>query len=102
MRSIWARSWSVARLMKGKSARLRARRTRLLMTMSASGPEPRNHSPLWWVRSFSSTMSPRLLLLFLDVPDGALEHQILIQLILTEADEFRRHDGGALMEELVK
>ena len=37
---------SVARLMKGKSARLRARRMRLLMTMSDSGPEPRSHSPL--------------------------------------------------------
>ncbi len=41
-----ARSWAVARLMKGKSARLRARRMRLLMTMSDSGPEPRSHSPL--------------------------------------------------------
>ncbi len=32
--------------MKGKSARFRARRMRLLMTMSASGPVPRSHSPL--------------------------------------------------------
>ena len=32
--------------MKGKSARFRASRMRLLMTMSDSGPEPRSHSPL--------------------------------------------------------
>ena len=32
--------------MNGKSARLRASRMRLLMTMSDSGPEPRSHSPL--------------------------------------------------------
>ena len=31
---------------EGESARLRARRMRLLMTMSDSGPEPRSHSPL--------------------------------------------------------
>ncbi len=37
---ISARSVSVAREMNGKSARLRARRMRLLMTMSDSGPEP--------------------------------------------------------------
>ena len=35
---ISARSVSVAREMNGKSARLRARRMRLLMTMSDSGP----------------------------------------------------------------
>ena len=46
MRSISPRSWWLARLMKGKSARLRARRMRLLMTISDSGPEPRSHSPL--------------------------------------------------------
>ena len=53
--SICARSWGVARLMKGKSARFRARRMRLLMTMSASGPLPWSHSPLLRARSFSST-----------------------------------------------
>src|SRR3954454_3439314 len=37
--------------MNGKSARLRARRMRLLMTMSDSGPEPRSHSPLVWAIS---------------------------------------------------
>ena len=47
IRSICTRSWGVARLMKGNSARFRARRTRLLMTMSASGPLPRSHSPLF-------------------------------------------------------
>ena len=47
----------VARLMKGKSARLRARRMRLLMTMSDSGPEPRSHSPL----VFASSCRLRLL-----------------------------------------
>ena len=55
IRSICTRSWGVARLMKGKSARFRARRMRLLMTMSASGPLPRSHSPLVWVSSLSST-----------------------------------------------
>src|SRR3954447_20988505 len=48
---ISARSVSVAREMKGKSARLRARRMRLEMTMSDSGPEPRSHSPLVWANS---------------------------------------------------
>src|SRR5436853_3324576 len=41
---------ALARLVKGKAARLRARRMRLEMTMSDSGPLPRNHSPLVWVR----------------------------------------------------
>ena len=45
--SICVRSCGVARLMNGKSARFRARRMRLLMTMSASGPAPRSHSPLF-------------------------------------------------------
>ena len=43
---ISSRSLSVARAMNGKSARLRARRMRLVITMSDSGPEPRSHSPL--------------------------------------------------------
>ena len=47
---------ALARLVKGKSARLRARRMRLEMTMSDSGPVPRSHSPLVWVRSLSSTV----------------------------------------------
>jgi len=42
--------------MKGKSARLRASRMRLLMTISDCGPVPRNHSPLLFARSFSSTV----------------------------------------------
>ena len=42
----------VARLMNGKSARLRASRMRLLMTMSDSGPVPLSHSPLRGCRSF--------------------------------------------------
>ena len=50
----------VARLMKGNSARLRARRMRLLMTISASGPAPRSHSPLFLARSSSCTVSSQL------------------------------------------
>src|SRR5262245_35513502 len=42
--------------MKGKSARFRARRMRLLITMSDSGPEPRSHSPLVRANSSSSTL----------------------------------------------
>src|SRR5580704_11218411 len=41
----------LARLEKGKSARLRASRIREHMTMSLSGPVPRNHSPEDFVRS---------------------------------------------------
>src|SRR5262249_54046957 len=37
--------WAVARLVKGKAARLRASRIRLEITISDSGPLPRNHSP---------------------------------------------------------
>src|ERR1700722_7803718 len=40
----------VARLVNGKAARLRARRIRLEMTISDSGPIPRSHSPLVRVR----------------------------------------------------
>ena len=60
--SICARSWGVARLMKGKSARFRARRMRLLMTMSDSGPEPRSHSPLvaGQVVEFHGVTSPQV------------------------------------------
>src|SRR5258708_5277602 len=43
---ISARSVSVAREMNGKSAKLRARRMGLRMTMWDSGPEARSHSPL--------------------------------------------------------
>src|SRR4051794_27857878 len=39
------RSASVQRRMNGNSARLRARRMRLEMTISLCGPEPRSHSP---------------------------------------------------------
>src|SRR5687767_5015947 len=42
--------WAEARLVNGKAARLRARRMRLEMTMSDSGPLPRSHSPLVCVR----------------------------------------------------
>src|SRR5436189_2815184 len=43
--------WCVlARLVKGKAARLRAKRIRLEITMSDSGPVPRSHSPLVFVR----------------------------------------------------
>ena len=41
----------LARLVKGKSARLRASRIREHMTMSLSGPVPRSHSPEDLVRS---------------------------------------------------
>src|SRR5262249_40124939 len=37
-------------LLNGNAARLRARRMRLEMTMSDSGPVPRSHSPLVWVK----------------------------------------------------
>src|SRR5689334_2990484 len=37
---------AVARLVKGKAARLRASRIRLEMTMSDSGPVPFSHSPV--------------------------------------------------------
>src|SRR5262249_2345529 len=40
----------VARLVKGKSARLRARRMRVLTTTSDSGPVPRSHSPVVGIR----------------------------------------------------
>src|SRR2546421_755709 len=40
----------LARLVNGKAARLRARRMRLETTMSDSGPEPRSHSPVLFVR----------------------------------------------------
>src|SRR5207248_7069321 len=50
MASISAFWWTLARLVNGKAARLRARRMRLEMTMSDSGPLPRSHSPLVWVR----------------------------------------------------
>src|ERR1700727_379213 len=43
---------ALARLVKGWSARLRARRMRVETTISASGPLPRNHSP-----SFGSRLS---------------------------------------------
>src|SRR3954470_16778693 len=39
------RSVSLQRRMKGNSARLRASRMRLEMTISLCGPEPRSHSP---------------------------------------------------------
>src|ERR1700722_11264020 len=41
----------LARLEKGKSARLRASRIREHMTMSLSGPVPRSHSPEDFVKS---------------------------------------------------
>src|SRR5206468_7961593 len=44
--SISAFWWAVARLVNGKAARLRARRMRVEMTMSDSGPVPRSHSPV--------------------------------------------------------
>src|SRR5437870_7412169 len=47
MSAFW---WALARLVNGKAARLRARRIRLEMTMSDSGPVPRSHSPLVLVR----------------------------------------------------
>ena len=43
--SISAFSPRLARLVNGKSARLRARRIREHITMSLSGPVPRSHSP---------------------------------------------------------
>src|SRR5215472_14905080 len=46
MTSISAFWLALARLVKGKAARFRARRTRLEITMSDSGPVPRSHSPL--------------------------------------------------------
>src|SRR5262245_36730630 len=49
--SISACSWALDRLVNGKAARLRARRIRLEMTMSDSGPVPRSHSPLVVVNS---------------------------------------------------
>ena len=67
-----SRSCAVARLMKGKSARLRARRMRLLMTMSDSGPAPRSHSPRFRVRSSSSTVHP--------VPSSLLLHGLFAAL----------------------
>src|SRR5262245_12258000 len=49
------RSASVQRRMKGKSARLRARRMRLEMTISLCGPVPRSHSGLRLANSSSFT-----------------------------------------------
>ena len=49
--SISAFSPRLARLEKGKSARLRASRIREHITMSLSGPVPRSHSPDDFVRS---------------------------------------------------
>src|SRR5207249_9493979 len=48
--SISAFWWAVDRLVNGKAARLRASRMRLETTMSASGPEPRSHRPVLFVR----------------------------------------------------
>src|SRR5436309_696519 len=47
MSAFWC---GLARLVKGKAARLRARRMRLETTMSDSGPVPRSHSPLVCVK----------------------------------------------------
>src|SRR5262245_3474674 len=44
--SISAFCAAVARLVNGKAARLRARRIRVEITMSDSGPVPRSHSPV--------------------------------------------------------
>ena len=43
--------------MNGKSERFRAKRMRLLMTMSDSGPSPRNHSPVLCVKSSILTLA---------------------------------------------
>src|SRR5207247_1469842 len=40
----------LARLVKGKAAKLRASRIRVDTTMSASGPVPRSHSPVVGIR----------------------------------------------------
>ena len=53
--SISAFWWVVARLVNGKAARLRARRMRLEMTMSDSGPVPRSHSPRFGSRLSGSS-----------------------------------------------
>src|SRR5271166_518999 len=49
--SISVFSVRLARLVKGKSARLRASRIREHITISLSGPVPRSHSPDDFVRS---------------------------------------------------
>src|SRR5262245_36346577 len=63
--SIDWRSLSVQRRMKGNSARLRAKRMRLEMTISLCGPEPRSHSPqrLAMSSSFLAISSSFLLLI---------------------------------------
>src|SRR5436305_4663962 len=48
--SISAFWWALARLVKGKAARLRARRMRVETTTSDSGPVPRSHSPVDGIR----------------------------------------------------
>ena len=62
--SISAFCGSVARLVNGKSARLRARRMRVDTTTSDSGPVPRSHSP-----RFGSRLS-RFIRWFLRLPSG--------------------------------
>src|SRR5262245_5377004 len=48
--SVSAFWWAVARLVKGKAARLRARRVGVETTTSDSGPVPRSHSPVVEIR----------------------------------------------------
>src|SRR5689334_1194056 len=63
--------WALARLVKGKDDRLRARRIRLETTMSDSGPVPRSLSPLDWVR-LSRFIDGFLLLYQIAQPGGFL------------------------------